>query len=449
MFFFYMKAQEELVSAFDADLKKIINSVHFSTQHFSEKRGADAEALSRFIEEARHNKGVKEVSVISSQEQVVASSNPKKIGQPATITGKEILVREEFGSRDSSHKATRYDISVPIMHEKKVIGLVQTAIYLNDFHDELQRISIRYLSLFLGAFLFTFLITAIVLRQLSKPLRDLATAAQQVSGGDMNVRLPAGSHDEVGRLTVSFNSMVEQVGKLKEMEEKLRLMERKAVLAEAASTIAHEIRNPLNLINLTTDHLGHQYQPLDPTARLEFQELISSLKTQVQHMNKMVSDYLLVGRPMKLARTEGSLLAAILQVEKLVKQRLVQKGVLFEKNIPESFDLKVDFEQMRLVFLNLFLNAVAAVEVGGRIAIHATQDEKQFRIAIEDNGHGVPAQNLEQIFEPYFTNRQDGTGLGLTLSRRIVEDHGGILRAYHRPSGGTGFEILLPKGVNG
>jgi signal transduction histidine kinase len=232
----------------------------------------------------------------------------------------------------------------------------------------------------------------------------------------------------------------------KELENKQHVLERRAILAEMASNLAHEIRNPLNLINLTADHLGHDYKPTDDNKRITYDELIAALKAEVQHLNKMVNDFLNVGRPFKLKKTKFALNDLFEQVQLLVKQHLMEKSIKFSVTGVSSETIVADQEQMRLVILNLILNAIEAVPVNGQIIINVNRDEasNKLLVTVRDTGHGIAPEDLENIFEPYFTNRPGGTGLGLALARRIVEEHEGTIIAVNHPDGGAQFEITLP-----
>jgi signal transduction histidine kinase len=270
-----------------------------------------------------------------------------------------------------------------------------------------------------------------------------------VASGDLTVQLSdtnSNEADEVTRLTKSFNTMTKKLLAQKELEDKLRVLERRAILAEMASNLAHEIRNPLNLINLTADHLGHEYKPLDDDKQKSYNELIGALKAEVQHLNKMVDDFLNVGRPSKLKKTKFTLHELFEQVQILVKQHMIAKSIRFSVTGQPGEEIIADLEQMRLVILNLLLNAIEAVPHKGAITINVQRDDslRNLIVTVRDSGPGILPENLERIFEPYFTNRPGGTGLGLALARRIVEEHEGTIKAENHPEGGAQFEISLP-----
>jgi nitrogen fixation/metabolism regulation signal transduction histidine kinase len=449
MLFFTIRSERKIIGQVETDVRNIVHTVHVSNQKLSAQQGPDREALEKFIEELKGNKAVREVSIVSSSRQIVASSNPKKVGQHRELDGKEVIVQEQFGIEDSAGRHNRYDVRIPIKRDNKIIGLVQTSVVVNDYRYLLQQLQVKNIFIATAALLFTFCATFIALWSINKPLRRLSIAAERVASGDLTVQLSdtdQNEADEVSRLTKSFNTMTQKLSAQKELEDKLRVFERRAILAEMASNLAHEIRNPLNLINLTADHLGHEFKPEGNEKLKTYSELIASLKAEVQHLNKMVDEFLTIGRPSKLKKSKFTLRELFDQVQMLVKQQLIAKAISFSLSGPKDEILKADLEQMRLVVLNLLLNAIEAVSRNGSInvIIEIKREPKTLILKIHDTGPGIPAENLELIFEAYFTNRPGGTGLGLALARRIVEEHGGTIAASNHPDGGAQFEILLP-----
>jgi signal transduction histidine kinase len=446
MIFFLVDSQRMVVQTVSKDVQNILQSVHFSSQDISAERSADREALTRIIEDAKSNPSVKEVSIVSSSEKVVASSNPAKIGKRKTITGKEIIVRARFGVSDSSGQHPRYEVTMPIVRDKKVIGLVETSFIINDFSDLLRRLYVRNIALAAVAFLVLFAMSSFVLYGLTRPLRRLIRAAESVASGDLSVHIDYDSRDEVGRLVGTFNQMTGKLRELKDLDEKLRMMDRRAVLSETAATLAHEIRNPLNLINLTADHLAHSFSPGAAQQREAYEGMIASLKAEVRHLNTMVEEFMAIGRPIRIKKTDFALGELLAQVELLVKQQLVSKQLSVRYMLPEPLRLHADEEQLRLVFLNILLNAIDASPVRGVIAIAAEKQPSATVITVSDQGGGIDPKHLDRIFEPYFSRRPDGMGLGLAMARRSIEAHNGSITARNRGGGGACFEIRLPEG---
>jgi nitrogen fixation/metabolism regulation signal transduction histidine kinase len=444
-----IRSERKIIDQVEIDLRNIVHTVHVSNQKLTALKDPDREALEKFIKEVKGNKAVKEVSIVSSTQQIVASSNPKKVGQHRSLDGKEVVVQEQFGIIDSTGRHNRYDVRIPIKRDNKIIGLVQTSVVVNDYRYLLQELQEKNMIIAGVALIFAFCASFFALWRLNKPLRQLSIAAEQVASGDLTIQLTSENSndaDEVTRLTKSFNTMTRKLLAQKELEDKLRVLERRGILAEMASNLAHEIRNPLNLINLTADHLGHEYKPVEDDKQKIYNELIGALKAEVQHLNKMVVDFMNIGRPSKLKKTRFTVHELFEQVQVLVKQHLMAKAVRLDISDDQGEKLFADLEQMRLVILNLLLNAVEAVPNNGRIFISVKKGEplQGLVIIVRDNGPGIPPDDLERIFEPYFTKRPGGTGLGLALARRIVEEHDGKIKATNHPDGGAQFEISFP-----
>ena len=456
MAWFNYRNAKRLLGEVEADLQEIVSTVHFSTRKLSSAQGPDREFLEKFIEEFKAKKGVKEVSIVSNRHEVIASSNPKRIGrQEMALSGKEIVVQEQFGVPDSLRDSTReggkrlrYEVRMPLIRDDRVIGLVQTSIALTDFRGLLREAYVKNIAIALAALLVACGLSFFILNRLNQPIRTLSAAAEKVAFGELTPVLIAGlGQDEMGRLAASFNGMIQKLAEQKVLEERLRTLERQAILAELASTLAHEIRNPLNLINLTADHLGDQFKPTDADRGRDYQDLISSLKSEVKHLNHVVGDFLALGRPHRINKAEFHLDGLLAQVEVMVKQQLATKGVRYSVDCPEDLTVKADQEQVRLVVLNLLLNSIEAVRPGGHIRIRARPAiAGAIAVSVSDDGKGVEPANLEMIFEPYFTKRDGGTGLGLALARRIMEEHGGSIRAVNNPDGGLTMELDLPAG---
>lgn len=447
MLFLTMRAEKKLIDEVEKDLQDFVRTVHFSTRKLSMERGPDREALERFIEEAKKNKAVREVSVVGSTQEVIASSNPKKVGERREgLSGQEIVVREQFGEKESSGQKKRYEVRIPLIRNDRVIGLVQSSLVTEDYRYLLRQLYLENLMIAAGVMLFAFGAVFFILNRMNRPLRSLTLAAGRVAAGDLTTTLISNGDDEVVRLTNAFNVMTQKLAEQKKLEDKLHSLERREILAEMASSLAHEIRNPLNLINLTADHLSQQFQPEAGERQQAYQDLISGLKTEVRQLNRMVTDFLNIGRPVKLKKNRVSCADFFDQIQRSIQHQLNSKEITLKFSGLKDLWMMVDQEQMRLVFLNLFLNAIEAVPNSGSIVVHGENRDSsgEIFISVTDNGSGIPSEDLHRIFEPYFTKRQEGTGLGLALVKRIIEEHDGTIKAANASGGGARFEITLP-----
>jgi len=450
--YFHLHNSRVLMGAIGEDLQAIGNTVHLSSQTISSENGADRQTLESFVRDASARKNVREVHVVGSNQKIVASSNPEQVGRAAKLTGREIVLHEELGQRDSSGHGIRYLVRVPILRDHQVIGVVQTAIVLRDFRGLVRQTLVRNLVVALAALLLAFFASSYVLHLLSRPLHRITLAAERVAGGDLSVRLPTlGRNDEASRLNSAFNVMVERLSERRDLEDRLRSLERQALVAEMSASLAHEIRNPLNLINLTAGHLDESFAPQEPARRAEYGEILKSLRGEVKHLNGVVHHFLSMSRPGRLALQTFPLAAVLEDTKVLIRQHLTARGIELRIAADASLTLRADEGQMRLLFLNLFLNAAEASPDKGRIQVEAFKsgEERATVIRISDEGAGIVPEDAERIFDAYHTRKEAGIGLGLALVRRIAEEHHGLVKAWNRPEGGACFETRIPETQNG
>jgi len=251
------------------------------------------------------------------------------------------------------------------------------------------------------------------------------------------------------RLQVSHERLEGEVVRLREqLEEKNRELEQKkrlAALGEMAAGIAHEIRNPLGGIQLYAGTLLAEV--IDRPAAAE---LVRKISNGVKGLNALVSDMLAFTREMSLTKREEDLPEIVVESLEMAAARLLELDVSVRVHgSVEGKKVNVDRRLLSRVLLNLVVNGAEAVAEsgvkGGKVEVRAVIAEGRAQVIIEDNGPGIPRENLERIFDPFFTTKHTGTGLGLAIVHRIVEAHGGRITAENRPSPETGarFRIVI------
>jgi signal transduction histidine kinase len=315
----------------------------------------------------------------------------------------------------------------------------------------LERQSSRSALYTLGVLFVTTLVTGFFVWRFTRPIKDLSIAARKVAGGNFDVQVPVDSLDEVGMLASAFNEMTAKLARARELEMQLHQAEKGAVVGRLAAAIAHEIRNPLNYINLTLDHLRSSFAPADAAKKATFIQLTDQLKTEVARINRHISDFLKYSRPSKLelqdvdirAEAEGALRLVEVRAEECgIETRIVQEGTL-----PA---VQADRDSLRSVFTNLVINAVEAINgAGGSISIKLSNPEvNSVKVEISDSGCGIAADDISKVFEPYFSTKETGTGLGLAIVKKAVDDHGGTISVASKEGSGTTFTIILPAKEN-
>jgi signal transduction histidine kinase len=291
------------------------------------------------------------------------------------------------------------------------------------------------------------LVTFFLVWRFTRPIANLSNAARQVADGNLSVRVPErGRTDEMGQLTRQFNEMTAELEKSEELQEQLRQAEKSAVIGRLGSAIAHEIRNPLNYINLTLDHLKSKFVPGDEQKVAAFTKLIGQIKSEVARINQQISDFLNYSRPanVNLRPVEARQLVedSLRLVEGQAAENNIRISVVEHENIPLVLG---DPEFLRSVFNNLFINAVQAMgNEGGNLNVKITSDDGVVRFEVTDTGSGISQDNLSKIFEPYFSTKETGTGLGLAIVQKIVDVHSGAIDVESKEGDGTKFTVRLP-----
>ena len=230
---------------------------------------------------------------------------------------------------------------------------------------------------------------------------------------------------------------------VRRMESDLRRTERLSAMGELAAGVAHEIRNPLNGIGMLVQRLEKEFVPEEEE---EFRGMIRTIRSEVQRVNRIVHQFLTLARPPKLCLSSTSLDAVVRETLMTLSAAADEKDVEMVLSLAAEGPVSLDREQMKQVLLNVLLNALDATASGGRVEVRTTQDEERSVIEIRDTGIGIPPENLERIFDPYFTTRDKGTGLGLAIAHRIVAEHGGRIEVESGEGEGTVFRIELTGG---
>ena len=293
----------------------------------------------------------------------------------------------------------------------------------------------------------TTLVTGYFVWRFTRPIKELSIAARKVAGGNFDVQVTPQRRDEVGTLASAFNEMTAKLGRARELETQLHQAEKGAVVGRLAAAIAHEIRNPLNYINLTLDHLRSSFAPPDPSKRATFVRLTDQLKTEVARINRHITDFLKYSRPSKLELQDLDIRVEAEDALRLVEARATECGI--ETKIVEDGavpHVMADRESLRSVFTNLVINAVESIDgAGGSVSIRLSNtDQNSVKVEIIDTGHGISPSDISKVFEPYFSTKETGTGLGLAIVKKAIDDHGGTISVASKEGRGTTFTIILP-----
>jgi len=311
----------------------------------------------------------------------------------------------------------------------------------------LQRQASRSLWYTLVLLLTTTLVTTLLVWRFTRPIKELSVAAQKVAGGDFTFRVTSDRRDEMGALASAFNEMTAKLERTRELESQLHQAEKAAVVGRLAAAIAHEIRNPLNYINLTLDHLRSSFAPADKAKGETFKRLADQLKAEVARINRHITDFLKYSRPSELELRPLNLRAEAEDALRIIAVQAAEGGI--ETRVEERGEVTLvmaDKEMLRAVFTNLLINGLQAIDGGGgNIVITLSYEEgSRARVEIRDTGRGIAPEDISKVFEPYYSTKETGTGLGLAIVKKAIDDHGGSISVSSKPGSGTTFTITLP-----
>jgi len=279
-----------------------------------------------------------------------------------------------------------------------------------------------------------------------RPMVELQQKIAQVGSGDLKAAVSfSNRNDEIGDLGRNFNHMVEQLRESRKEIERLHRTqmsraEHLATLGELATGLAHEIRNPLAGIAGVIEIIGRDLPASSPA-----RAVVKDVRQEIARINHIVTDLLQTARPHPPRVRKSDLNTTVEHAVMLGRQQALSKSVeITLQKDPSLPEVEHDSDQLHQVLLNLLLNALQAIDHDGKVSVVVKALGPLAAVEVTDNGRGIPAQELPHIFRPFYTTKGEGTGLGLSLARRIVEDHHGRIDVSSALGVGTTFTVVLP-----
>lgn len=238
---------------------------------------------------------------------------------------------------------------------------------------------------------------------------------------------------------------VEDITWKKQEELRNRRLESLASLTNLAATVAHEIKNPLGSISIYVQLLRKLLIQKNETSDSPEFEYLGIIDEEIERLNQIIVDFLFAVRPLKFDFTIIDLNALIKEFSLFMSKELESSKIRLELDLCKNLtQIRGDDRFLRQMFLNLVKNSMLAMPQGGELKIKTTVVEDSVHISIFDNGIGISAELLDKIFEPYFTTRVNGTGLGLAMVYKVVKEHGGDIRVQSGEGRGTTFILNFP-----
>ncbi|MBN2058163.1 MAG: HAMP domain-containing protein [Candidatus Saganbacteria bacterium] len=302
-------------------------------------------------------------------------------------------------------------------------------------------------------------------RSIERPIKELTAGTEAVAKGDLRWYVAVDSADEIGRLAKAFNQMTKD---LRESQERLILSEKLASLGTMAAGMAHEIKNPLVSIRTFTQILTQKWE--DKEFREKFATIIPH---EIERINRIAESLLKFGKPMKPELTKVDINSLLEEVLLLFESECKKHNVRVTKKLADLPQITGDAGQLQQVFVNIVKNGIESMhDKGGELIVKTDigevvrlgkmqegkmrgremvwGEEEEFDkpvpvifIEISDSGEGIPEENLKSLFDPFFTTKMTGTGMGLPITLRIIEEHGGSVKVRSAAGKGTTFIITL------
>jgi nitrogen fixation/metabolism regulation signal transduction histidine kinase len=321
---------------------------------------------------------------------------------------------------------------------------------IDSIRINIRRLLVFYYGVFfLPVLLMTLNIALTFARRLTFPLRDLAEATRQVAEGDLSIQILPRRSNELAHLTSSFNTMVQELQKSRAV---LSNAEKISVWQTMAQQLAHEIKNPLTPIRLSAERLLRRWQN-DPDKIGEILENSMMIIIQeTESLSTLLTEFRTLSRPAEISDSWTDIWDVV--NETAGTYRASHQDIQFDfSRVGSGISVKIEKHRLIQILTNLVINSIDAMDGKGVIEFRSDlvkkQENRYCRLSIRDTGKGIAKDDAEKVFTPYFTTKDSGTGLGLPIVERIVNDHGGTIWFNSAPGAGTVFFVDLPLPAEG
>lgn len=439
----YWQSERYLVGQMENQTAELTKAIQVGVEEVTGSGYTDESRLEQYLKSLK-SQGIKEISIISNAEEIIASTNPGKVGTTVGPKKKELIIKAELGEQAVSREGKAYNVIVPVIAGDAQYGYIHLQVNVESFSEELRKNTTKRILATILVFALGIGISTFLSLRYTQPIHSVVEAARRVAAGDLNQNLPVDRRDEIGDLTQSFNFMVERLREQKRLEERLREAEHLSAVGQLSRGMAHEIRNPLNYISLSIDHLKTKYRPARQDQMEGFDNLISGVKQEIYRLDRLVGDFLDYGKALKLNLQDGNIRLLLDEVVKIIRAKADSDRIRIVEEYGFLPDMKIDRELMKSCIFNIITNAFQAMPSGGTLTLSTEGYDGRLILKVRDTGTGIAMENIPRIFDPFFTTKSNGLGLGLSITKRVVEEHGGKIDFTSVEGHGSEISIHLP-----
>lgn len=350
-----------------------------------------------------------------------------------------------------------YDVVLPVRIEgsNEVWGRVRLGVSLKAMREEIARTRWQIAGFGILALLLGSAATVLLAQRMTRPIQALTEGVAAVGKGDFSRRIEVTTQDELGQLSSAFNAMSDQLARVRDLEERLRRADRLAALGTMAAGIAHDIRNPLTSIQIFCQLVSSR--PDDPSVREKFGRIVPR---ELQRVQAVIEDMMELARPSTLQLEPLDLNEVLTELLELFEEQLTAQKIQASRDLtPDLPPFMGDRKRLHRCLGNFLSNAIQAMPQGGELKMRTSRLEAALlpdparsgerlapaiQVRVSDNGVGIPADRLSRIFDPFYTTKEKGLGMGMAIAHRIIEDHKGSVDVESAVGVGTTFTIHFP-----
>ena len=444
----YARTEGQIIEKVTDNIDDITKAIQISVEELTYRGGGD-QRLKGYVD-MLNKKGITEISILSDKSEVIASSDPKKIGTQQKIAEKRqarkknLIITARLGEESNKETQRLYNVIMPVQIKGQNIGYIHINMILDDYKLIQRKNHLKRILSTVFAFSIGIIFSLLIAEKYTEPIKRIAEASKRIAQGQLVKIRDRNRKDEIGILIRSYNEMVDKLNEQKELEEKLKKTEQLSLIGQLSSGIAHEIRNPLNFLSLSIGHIKEWVTEGKQDDKEEMLKLLDNLTKEIYKVNDLIHNFLFLGKPITLKKEWIMPETLVHEALYLVRDK-VRSGITLDVVAKDNGQpIECDREYMRICIINLVLNSVQAIDHDGRVTIEYGREDSFSYIAVKDTGAGISQDELEKIFEPYYSTKRFGMGLGLAITKRFVEAHGGTITIDSEPGKGTTIKITVP-----